>query len=593
MASRKEIPDDILIPSGLNKVDEGRYENPQRFQQVSPGSQEALASPGNYAHSVLKVIQRAIDESRLVDQADNPILISGGGGGGITDGDKGDITVTSSGATWTVDNDVVTNAKAANMPTNTLKGNDTGGTADPKDLTVPEVKAMLAYVSANIPDIVESAQDSVGNIFTDTGSVDFNYDDITPAITAKITGITAATVGQVPAKGASDTIVWTTLSGGSPANLALGTVTSTAQPITNSNGTGVTLPSATITTAGLIPSTDFQKITVQTLVGGASVTWDANAGNYAILGTSADGSLNAISNSTSGELYVITINAIGADRTITFNTNYKNSSGTDFGAVTIPSGETRSYAFQKGTGTTFHQVGGSSYTDEQAQDSIGTILVDSSTIDFTYNDATPSITAIVIDDSITNAKLNNMAANTVKVNATASSDNPTDLALAASQLLGRGASGNIAPIVLGTNLSMSGTTLNVSGGGGSSNTVATVNGGRFTYQILSGTPVLTFDKSTPLTPTLTVAGGTIRLIEVRDTITTASSVNPVYTFNATWADALDVDPSFITKKTVSSGQYDLDNTPQVIVSTTGTTVCTITINAVSSDMKFIFGWNNV
>lgn len=40
------------------------------------------------------------------------------------------------------------------------------------------------------------------------------------------------------------------------------------------------------------------------------------------------------------------------------------------------------------------------YTDEQAQDAVGTILVDTGTIDFVYNDATPSITAAVVAGSI-------------------------------------------------------------------------------------------------------------------------------------------------------------------------------------------------
>lgn len=53
--------------------------------------------------------------------------------------------------------------------------------------------------------------------------------------------------------------------------------------------------------------------------------------------------------------------------------------------------------------------GSGSYTDEQAQDAIGTILADSSTIDFTYNDATPSIIASVIQSAINTSSITNGA----------------------------------------------------------------------------------------------------------------------------------------------------------------------------------------
>jgi hypothetical protein len=49
------------------------------------------------------------------------------------------------------------------------------------------------------------------------------------------------------------------------------------------------------------------------------------------------------------------------------------------------------------------------YTDELAQDAIGTILSDSDDIDFTYNDSTPSISAVVKSDSITYAKIQNVS----------------------------------------------------------------------------------------------------------------------------------------------------------------------------------------
>ncbi len=60
------------------------------------------------------------------------------------DGDKGDITVSSSGAAWAIDNDVVTNAKAADMAAATIKLRAVGaGTGDPTDGTPDQAMTIL------------------------------------------------------------------------------------------------------------------------------------------------------------------------------------------------------------------------------------------------------------------------------------------------------------------------------------------------------------------------------------------------------------------------------------------------------------------
>ena len=64
-------------------------------------------------------------------------------GGGIDDGDKGDITVSSSGATFTIDNDVVTFAKMQNVTTSRLLGRTTSSTGNIEELTASTVRTLL------------------------------------------------------------------------------------------------------------------------------------------------------------------------------------------------------------------------------------------------------------------------------------------------------------------------------------------------------------------------------------------------------------------------------------------------------------------
>jgi hypothetical protein len=74
------------------------------------------------------------------------------GGGGVTDGDKGDITVSGSGAVWTIDNGAVTLAKQADMATASLIYRKTAGSGAPEVNTLTTLKTDLGLTGTNSGD---------------------------------------------------------------------------------------------------------------------------------------------------------------------------------------------------------------------------------------------------------------------------------------------------------------------------------------------------------------------------------------------------------------------------------------------------------
>lgn len=386
----------------------------------------------------------------VVDNLDGTVTINGTGGATLGDGDYGDITVSASGTQMTIDNQAVTLSKIQNINTNRLLGRSTTGSGSIEQLNIGSgLNLSGGTLSSSITQYTnEDAQDAVGSILTDSTTIDFTYDDALNTISASViesaldlanlSGTLDASsvtgLASVATSGAYSDLTGTPTIPTSLSDLS-GTSDDVTEGVTNlyftdekaqdavgnsidNTGHDVTLSyddvlntlSADITNLNNFTSDDLSEgitnlyytdskvydATKAILQAGANITLTPDDLNETITiaasgGGGGGGSVNSASNIGTGEgvfkslvvddLQFKSLNA-GSGITITGNTN----------DITIGSSITQ-------------------YTNEQAQDAVGNALVDSTTVNFTYNDGSNTITADVLQGALDHTQFLNIGTN--------------------------------------------------------------------------------------------------------------------------------------------------------------------------------------
>ena len=174
---------------------------------------------------------------------------------------SGDVTLSNTGSA-TIGANVVTNAKSAQMATNTLKGNNTGSTANASDLTVAQVTSLISSTTpaaSTIPQADANKNLTVNNLIIGATSTATAAGTTTLAVGSTGTQVFTGTTTQIVQLPAANTLT-----------------SGTSFTIIN-NSTGVlTLNNSTGTYACTVNSNSFLRITVVSTATAAGVwTWEA------------------------------------------------------------------------------------------------------------------------------------------------------------------------------------------------------------------------------------------------------------------------------------------------------------------------------
>ena len=110
----------------------------------------------------------AAGSGATVTQNGTDVIISAAG---LSDGDKGDITVSGSGATWTIDNNVVTYAKMQDISaTSRFLGRITGGSGDTEELTGTQATTLLDAFTSVLKGLVPASGGGTSNFLRADGT---------------------------------------------------------------------------------------------------------------------------------------------------------------------------------------------------------------------------------------------------------------------------------------------------------------------------------------------------------------------------------------------------------------------------------------
>lgn len=111
------------------------------------------------------------------------------GGGGVSDGDKGDVTVSSSGTVWTIDTSAVTYAKIQDVSaTSRVLGRKTAGAGVIEELTAADLRTLLALVASDISNFDEAVDDRAAALFVAGANITLTYNDVANTLTIASSG---------------------------------------------------------------------------------------------------------------------------------------------------------------------------------------------------------------------------------------------------------------------------------------------------------------------------------------------------------------------------------------------------------------------